>query len=92
MHRLNGVPVAFNKNKVQLVSSYGKIMAHHPSVQTTFNIEFMVFSPKVGDITKVSGKNRFLTPVDFFFYLFFRSLKQYMFDTFMVYFVKNVLF
>merc|ERR1719466_449387 len=46
---LSGVPVAFNKKKVKLLSQNGgQIIPGQPKIHTDFETEFIVFAPSVG--------------------------------------------
>lgn len=49
---VKGVPVAFNRKKVKMLSQHGVIIPGQEKTHTDFEVEFVVFSPTVGDTLK----------------------------------------
>jgi len=57
--RYDGIPVAYNRQNVKLLSRVGNILAAQSCVHFDVETDFIVFKPSVGSILKV---NHFGTP------------------------------
>ena len=57
LSRLNGLPLAFNSKKVQLLSRVGTIISDQAYVHFDVETELVIFKPKIDDIIQVLVTN-----------------------------------